>query len=82
MLWQKKRFRHFAPNSVTELLKKWQCDKVEKIRRLIDLVTVSVLLDAGAGKHWKYVDTSGIEHRRSEGLFVRRNVLRHFSFFD
>ena len=34
---------------------KWgNIDEKEKARRLIDLVLVSVLLDAGAGDSWKY----------------------------
>jgi len=42
--------------------------KKEKIRRLVDLVTVSVLLDAGTGKNWKYIDHHGHVLNRSEGL--------------
>jgi len=35
---------------------------------LVDLVTVSVLLDAGAGPDWKYIASNGEELRASEGL--------------
>lgn len=43
----------------------------EKARRLVDLVTTSVLLDAGAGDVWKYTEKStGFEAGRSEGLGV------------
>lgn len=43
----------------------------EKARRLVDLVTTSVLLDAGAGDVWKYAEKStGFEAGRSEGLGV------------
>jgi len=35
---------------------------------LVDLVTVSVLLDAGAGPDWRYVTENGDEVRSSEGL--------------
>jgi hypothetical protein len=37
-------------------------------RRKIDLVTVSVLLDAGAGPDWKYVGENEEIHTRSEGI--------------
>lgn len=45
---------------------------VEVARRLVDLVVVSVLLDAGAGDAWKYTEEgTGIVLSRSEGLGVR-----------
>lgn len=51
--------------------KKAGCDDTELTRRLIDLFFVSVLLDAGAGDHWRYVEP-GTEQRyeRSEGIAV------------
>merc|ERR1719361_36350 len=42
--------------------------QMEKVRRLIDLATVSVLLDAGAGANWKYTKKNGNLKTRSEGL--------------
>ncbi|KAK6992170.1 hypothetical protein R3P38DRAFT_3087200 [Favolaschia claudopus] len=46
-------------------------DLEEVTARLIDLFTVSVLLDAGAGPHWIYTEPgSGVQFRRSEGLGV------------
>lgn len=46
-------------------------DAMEKGRREIDLVIVSVLLDAGAGDKWCYTDhNSGEKISRSEGLAV------------
>lgn len=45
-------------------------DKVEFARKLIDLVVVSVLLDAGAGQDWKYTTRSGKKVGRSEGLAI------------
>lgn len=43
----------------------------EKARRLLDLVIVSVLLDAGAGATWKYTDpVHGTKIGRSEGLAI------------
>jgi hypothetical protein len=62
------RLRHFESAHLDKLVADWQCDKVEKARRLVDLVTVSVLLDAGAGPDWRYITPSGEEVRSSEGL--------------
>ena len=46
-------------------------DSKEKTRRLIDLFLVSVLLDAGAGNDWKYLDENSEQtFARSEGLGV------------
>jgi hypothetical protein len=44
---------------------------MELTRRVIDLFFVSVLLDAGAGDHWRYVEP-GTEktYERSEGIAV------------
>jgi len=44
-------------------------DKRERARALTDLVVTSVLLDAGAGPDWSYVEPgTGFVARRSEGL--------------
>jgi hypothetical protein len=46
-------------------------DRAGRARALIDLVTVSVLLDAGAGADWRYAEAdSGQSFTRSEGLAV------------
>lgn len=46
-------------------------DQKEVARRFFDLVVVSVLLDAGAGPEWRYVeDETGLILGRSEGLAV------------
>lgn len=45
-------------------------DRVLAGRMRVGLVVVSVLLDAGAGAEWSYVDAAGITLRRSEGLAV------------
>ncbi|KAI8055607.1 uncharacterized protein B0P05DRAFT_289537 [Gilbertella persicaria] len=45
-----------------------QVDAVEQARRLVDLVIVSVLVDAGAGQVWKYKTEQGQSIGRSEGL--------------
>ena len=44
---------------------------MELTRRLIDLFFVSVLLDAGAGDHWRYIEPgTEREYERSEGIAV------------
>lgn len=69
------RWRHFEYGSADRwgaLDKKMgNINKEEKVRRAIDLVVVSVLLDAGAGPDWVYreEDTS-IKVGRSEGLGI------------
>lgn len=55
------------------MLQSWlsTVDAQERARRVIDLFTVSVLLDAGAGNKWSYRSKeSGKVYRRSEGLAV------------
>ena len=48
-----------------------EMDKLEKARVKLDLVITSVLLDAGAGSSWKYLEaSSGKTFNRSEGLGV------------
>lgn len=67
------RLRHFDPAQIKELKASWEekrVDAVEQSRRLIDLVIVSVLVDAGAGQKWKYKTSSGEFVGRSEGLAI------------
>ncbi len=46
-------------------------DGADRARAKLDLVVVSVLLDAGAGMAWRYREAgSGLESSRSEGLAV------------
>ena len=45
-------------------------DEAEIARSRIDLAIVSVLLDAGAGASWSYVEAGGARFERSEGLAV------------
>ncbi|MCB0366248.1 MAG: DUF1688 family protein [Bdellovibrionaceae bacterium] len=46
-------------------------DRLEKVRAKLDLMIVSVLLDAGAGTQWQYLETAtGKLVSRSEGLAV------------
>lgn len=59
---------------IADLLENWKtngCDDKELTRRLIDLFFVSVLLDAGAGDSWKYIESkTGGTYERSEGIAV------------
>ncbi|CAA7270085.1 unnamed protein product [Cyclocybe aegerita] len=73
------RWRHLDAGieRVRPMIAKWAThptnapDLKEQARRLIDLFLVSVLLDAGAGNAWKYVEeASGLTFSRSEGLGV------------
>ncbi|KAL9056209.1 MAG: hypothetical protein Q9162_003089 [Coniocarpon cinnabarinum] len=69
------RWQHFSAGSIPRLdnlVARWQADRVSPeliVKRVIDLTVVSVLLDAGAGDEWKYVE-DGREYNRSEGLAV------------
>jgi hypothetical protein len=67
------RWRHFCAGGVDrsrELLDAAP-DARDRARMGIDLATVSVLLDAGAGDAWRYADkTSGCSFARSEGLAI------------
>jgi hypothetical protein len=69
------RWRHFETGGVD----RWgamapllsACDAAEQARVRIDLCTVSVLLDAGAGPDWSFHEAlTGQTLRRSEGLAV------------
>lgn len=75
------RWQHFDVGPVPRvdaLLRQWVQedpqggqDPRERTRRLVDLFFVSVLLDAGAGDHWRYQEfgTEGV-YERSEGIAV------------
>lgn len=69
------RWGHFRPGGVDRsqwLLSKIQdVDAMERARIMWDLVIPSVLLDAGAGKDWKYSEKETSKtYDRSEGLGV------------
>lgn len=68
------RWRHFVGGRVDPLLSAWEKDGVDTFeigRRMVDLMVVSVLMDAGAGNVWKFVPKDGGEGiGRSEGLAV------------
>lgn len=69
------RWRHFETsgvNRVKDLVAHLDgLSNEEQGKMLFELVIISVLLDAGAGKQWCYVEPStGKEYNRSEGLAV------------
>jgi hypothetical protein len=69
------RWRHFEAGGVdrkTELETRLAAeDTPARARSMIDLAVVSVLLDAGAGPDWHYLEaTTGQRFSRSEGLGV------------
>jgi len=65
------RFRHFGDRLQELEPKLSQLGREDQARTLIDLVVVSVLLDAGAGPDWRYQEAAtGQTLSRSEGLAV------------
>lgn len=68
------RWRHFEVGGIdrwTQLAANSVLQNAERARTRIDLVIASVLLDAGAGPDWRYVDRPhAMELTRSEGLGV------------
>lgn len=61
------RWRHFDGDALRAKLAQ-EHDAMEVARRLLDVVVVSVLLDAGAGAKWAFTTPSGRRVGRSEGL--------------
>jgi hypothetical protein len=69
------RFGHFEAGGVQRMAAVDRalagCDRIERARRLCELVVTSVLLDAGAGPTWRFVEAdTGLTLNRSEGLAV------------
>jgi hypothetical protein len=66
------RWRHFEAGGIDRLASLPDCDDVrERARREIDLAVTAVLLDAGSGPAWKYVEAeTNWQGGRSEGLGV------------
>jgi Protein of unknown function (DUF1688) len=68
------RWRHFSAGGIdrwNELAAHLEADPIERARIAVDLATVSVLLDAGAGDAWRYREReTGLSFARSEGLAV------------
>ena len=66
------RWRHFDVGGVDRAgLVAPEADAAERARARLDLAMVSVLLDAGAGPGWRYIEAeTGLVLARSEGLAV------------
>ncbi len=67
------RWRHFRLDGEdiwSNLAARQDWQGLEKARVAFDLAVTSVLLDAGAGPEWSYVDQTGQTVRRSEGLAI------------
>src|SRR5262249_3091212 len=67
------RWRHFSAGDIDRwsALASSIADPIERARTAVDLATVSVLLDAGAGDAWRYRERdTGLSLARSEGLAV------------
>lgn len=69
------RWRHFEVNGQSRLM--WlepelsRLSPLERARLKVDLAVTSVLLDAGAGSQWAFVEpTTGKTYKRSEGLAI------------
>ncbi len=62
------RWRHFPAATLTAVLGDRRGE--DRAKAQIDLVIPSVLLDAGAGDRWTYVDAFGQSWSRSQGLAV------------
>jgi hypothetical protein len=66
------RWRHFGADGIDRVAPlRAGLDDAAWARAAIDLAVVSVLLDAGAGPQWRFVDAAtNTTHARSEGLAV------------
>jgi len=69
------RWRHFEVGGVPRLQRLEQrltaCTPLERAEAKFDLAIASVLLDAGAGADWRYVEPgTGLMFQRSEGLAI------------
>jgi hypothetical protein len=68
------RWRHFSAGAIERwraLAARIDADAMERARAAVDLATVSVLLDAGAGEAWRYRERDTRSSlARSEGLAV------------
>ncbi|KAG8161955.1 hypothetical protein KVR01_007720 [Diaporthe batatas] len=84
------RWQHFDVGNVPRVQKmidSWKADgtdDLEVTRRLIDLFFVSVLLDAGAGDHWRFIEPdTDRKYERSEGIAVASlYMFNSFAFTD
>ena len=67
------RWRHFEAGGVDRRAaldaRLGSADARQRVRAMIDLTVISMLLDAGAGADWGFVE-DGVRYTRSEGLAV------------
>ena len=80
------RWRHFDVSGLDRVAQLDEqlgaCSPAERARCHFDLVITSVLLDAGAGEHWRYHEArSGQTYSRSEGLAVASLTLSALACF-
>lgn len=66
------RWRHFSVGGVDRaaVVDRRLVDRDERARAKLELAITSVLLDAGAGDAWRFVEEGGATFARSEGLAV------------
>ena len=80
------RWRHFMTKNdfdPTEVMAAEFQDPIVQARAEFDLAIVSVLLDAGAGPQWKYVEpTMGLESSRSEALALASFMMFIYGAFS
>lgn len=80
------RWRHFVVAGADRwaaLAAKLDADQDEVARIRFDLAVTSVLLDAGAGERWRYLESGGTVLARSEGLAVASfDLFRAGAFSD
>ncbi|KAL1864104.1 hypothetical protein Daus18300_007884 [Diaporthe australafricana] len=84
------RWQHFDVGNVPRvqnMIDDWKttgADDLELTRRLIDLFFVSVLLDAGAGDHWRFIEpNTDRKYERSEGIAIASlYMFNSFAFTD
>jgi hypothetical protein len=80
------RWRHFSASGIDRwgaLAARSDADRLEHARMAVDLATVSVLLDAGAGDRWRYREAaSGRSFAHSEGLAIASFDMFHAGAFS
>jgi hypothetical protein len=62
------RWRHFPAAQLGRIFD--SLAPTDRVKAKLDLVVPSILLDAGAGNDWRYIDAKGQTWQRSEGLAI------------
>jgi hypothetical protein len=76
------RWRHFEINGHNRADFLNHLARFERLKAQMDLASVSVLLDAGAGSDWQYRDKNGDLYSRSEGLALASLEMFAEGFFS